>query len=260
MLRLKLTIAYVGTDFHGWQIQLRKDKILPTIQGILEERVAHIVGHHVHIHGAGRTDAGVHAAAQIAHMDVPENKVSLNWQLALNTSLPASIRIVDVAEVESTFHAQHQAVRKCYEYRLWLSRRYTPPWLIPFVWSCGSVQIAPMDEAAKYLLGTHDFASLCNAGTHVLTTVRTMLNISHNSEAEEFLPLPENQSLLLTWRFEADGFLKQMVRNCMGLLVASGQGKIQPHQVPDILEAKDRRVAPLTAPPQGLMLKKIWYA
>ena len=140
MPRLKLTIAYVGTQYHGWQTQARKNASpLPTIQNIIEDAVAHVLGERVHVHGAGRTDAGVHAEAQVAHLDVPESRARMDWQLALNTLLPRDIRIADAVLVPDTFHAQHSAVRKTYEYRLWLSKRYTPPQLYPFVWACGPV-------------------------------------------------------------------------------------------------------------------------
>lgn len=258
MPRLKLTLAYVGTDYHGWQTQARKDKVVPTIQSIVEAAVARIAGGPVHVHGAGRTDAGVHAEAQVAHVDVPDSKIHIDWQLALNTSLPPSIRVAEAVRVPDSFHAQHRARRKTYEYRLWLSRRYTPPRLYPFVWACGPVDVAAMDEAARHLLGTRDFASLRNAGTDLLTTVRTVMAVSRFPSG----PLPpevaEGRAELL-WRFEADGFLKQMVRNSMGLLVAVGRGKVAPGDVPAILEARDRRAAPVTAPAHGLTLKKVWY-
>ncbi len=256
--RLKLLIAYVGTDFHGWQTQIRKDRTVPTIQALIEAQMSRIIGHTVHVHGAGRTDAGVHAEGQVAHVDVPESKIDIDWQLALNTSLPHAIRIVEAVRVPDTFHAQHHARRKTYEYRLWLSRRYTPPWLYPFVWACGPLRVEPMDAAARHLVGTRDFASLRNTGTNLLSTVRTMFAVSRNPAGILPTDVLEGRAVL-TWSFEADGFLKQMVRNSMGLLVAAGQGKISADDVPDILAARDRQKAPPTAPPHGLMLKTIWY-
>ena len=117
MPRLKLTIAYVGTAYNGWQTQARKNATpLPTVQTFIENAVAHILGDRVHVHGAGRTDSGVHADAQVAHLDIPDTRASLNWQQALNTLLPRDIRIVDAHLVPSSFHAQHDAVRKTYEY------------------------------------------------------------------------------------------------------------------------------------------------
>lgn len=258
MARLKLTIAYVGTDFHGWQTQARKDTIVPTIQSVLEARIERICGQPVHVHGSGRTDAGVHAEAQVAHVDVPDAKARLDWQMALNASLPPSIRIVEAVPAPAGFHAQRHATGKVYEYRLWLSQRYTPPWLYPFVWACGPLDVERMDEAACFLVGRHDFASLRNAGTEVQSTVRTVVSITRHPSG----PLPPAVTAgraVLTWRFEADGFLKQMVRNSMGLLVAVGRGKLNAEEVPAILAAGDRRRAPATAPAHGLTLKKVWY-
>ena len=256
MPRLKLTIAYVGTQYHGWQTQALKDRApLPTIQNIVEDAVAHVLGARVHVHGAGRTDAGVHADAQVAHLDIPDSRAGMDWQLALNTLLPRDIRIADAELVPDTFHAQHSAVRKTYEYRLWLTKRCTPPQLYPFVWACGPVNVERMDEGSRFLLGTRDFASLKNAGTDLHTTVRTILSITRTPEG-----VVPPDCLDLRWRFEADGFLKQMVRNMMGLLVAVGRGKLEPAEIPSILEACDRRMAPLTAPACGLTMKKVWYA
>ena len=129
-----------------------------------------------------------------------------------------------------------------------------PPQLFPFVWACGPVDVERMDEGSRYLLGKRDFASLKNAGTDLRTTVRTILSITRTPGG----PLPEG-CLELTWRFEADGFLKQMVRNTVGLLVAVGRGKLEPADIPGILDACDRRMAPLTAPACGLTMKKVWY-
>jgi len=116
------------------------------------------------------------------------------------------------------------------------------------------VDVERMDEGSRYLLGKRDFASLKNAGTDLRTTVRTILSITRTPGG----PLPEG-CLELTWRFEADGFLKQMVRNTVGLLVAVGRGKLEPADIPGILDACDRRMAPLTAPACGLTMKKVWY-
>lgn len=256
MPRLKLTLAYVGTAYHGWQTQARKNgPPLVTIQSLVEAAVAHILGAPVHVHGAGRTDSGVHADAQVAHLDIPESRIGLDWQLALNTSLPRDIRIVEAVVVPNNFHAQHSAIRKTYEYRLWLSRRYTPPKVYPFVWACGPLDVARMDEAAGYLLGRQDFASLKNAGTDLVSTVRTMIAIERTPQG-----ILSAEQMELVWTFEADGFLKQMVRNSMGLLVAAGFGKLKPEDVPAILHSCDRRKAPITAPARGLTLKKVWYS
>lgn len=256
-VRIKLTVAYVGTHYHGWQVQLRPERELRTVQSLLEGVASRVCGMKVHVHGAGRTDAGVHAEAQVAHMDVPLAKADVKWQLAFNTSLPHDVRVMRVERVPNTFHAQFSAVRKSYAYRLWLSRNCTPPWLYPYVWSCGVVNVDAMDEAARHMEGRLDFTSLRNRGTVLASSVRTVFairrtpaDLSGSCEGE----------MELTWTFEADGFLKQMVRNSMGLLVAVGRGKVAPEDVPVILSAQDRRHIGITAPASGLVLKHITYA
>ena len=257
MPRLKFTLAYVGTAYHGWQTQRRKSlPELPTIQSTLEKVIASIIGKPVRVCGAGRTDAGVHAEGQVAHVDIPESKLKLDWQLVLNASLPKDIRVVHSLYVEDTFHAQHDAVQKLYAYRLWLNHRYTPPVLYPFVWSCGRLDLEAMDKASTFLLGTHNFVSLQNRGTKLLSTVRTISALYR--EPSQFFSLHESHEV--TWFFKADGFLKQMVRNIMGLLVLVGRRKIQPEKIPYILEAKDRRHSAPTAPAHGLTLKKVFYS
>ena len=252
MPRIKLTIAYVGTQYCGWQTQAAPMGELRSIQSSVMRAVARVAGVRAHVHGAGRTDSGVHAAAQVAHVDVPEDKARVDWQLALNTGLPHDIRIVKAEIVRPDFHAQRDARRKTYIYRLWLDRRCTPPHLYPFVWNCGPLDEDRMHEAAGYLCGTHDFAALRNAGTDVLTSVRTVDSV----RCETLEGVPD----LRVWSFEADGFLKQMVRNMMGLLVRIGQGKVAVEALPEILARGDRRHGGVTAPPCGLMLHRVWYA
>ena len=259
MTRIKLTIAYVGTNYCGWQIQAAASNgsvaEQPSVQSSVMFAVEQILGAKAYVHGAGRTDSGVHADAQVAHFDAPDDMAGLDWQLALNTRLPHDIRIAGAEIAAPDFHAQRDALRKTYVYRLWLDRRYTPPQWYPFVWTCGSLDEEAeeaMEDAARYLCGRHDFAALRNAGTEVASSVRTVETVDRVTVAD--VPM------LRMWRFEADGFLKQMVRNMMGLLVWVGQGKIDRHDVPRILAAGDRRHGGMTAPAQGLTLHKVWYA
>ena len=153
MPRLKLTIAYVGTHYCGWQVQAWKDRPNPpTIQGEMERVLADIVGRPVHVQGAGRTDSGVHADAQVAHCDVPEEKNHLDWVLALNTRLPHDIRVTDFAYVPDEFNACFSVSRKAYTYALWLERRYVPPRLYPFVWGCGPLDLDRVDAAIPHMV------------------------------------------------------------------------------------------------------------
>lgn len=281
MARLALTVSYVGTHLAGWQIQACIGRSRPrTVQGELERIAERIVGAPVRVHGAGRTDSGVHAEAQVAHMDVPDHKADLDWQRAFNAGLPDDIAVVAVARVPDDFHARFNAHGKTYTYRLWPTRRWVPPRLAPFVWATGPLTpdaLEAMDAAAAHLHGTHDFASFQNTGTDIATTVRTVTMVARRYEGD---PLPTPPSLptplalaamapdaattpeaarVIAWDFEADGFLKQMVRNMMGLLVAVGRGKLRPDDVPAVLAARDRKAAPATAPAQGLTLTRVRY-
>ncbi len=277
MARLALTVSYVGTRLAGWQIQARTDRPQPrTVQGELERIAERIVGAPVRLHGAGRTDSGVHAEAQVAHMDVPDHRADLDWQRAFNAGLPDDISVAAVARVPDDFHSRFDARGKTYTYRLWPERRWAPPRLAPFAWATGSLDLDAMDAAAAHLHGTHDFASFQNTGTDITTTVRTVTRVARRYEGEApvhpalpgAMPLSDADGdmncisaglRVIAWDFEADGFLKQMVRNMMGLLVAVGRGKLPPDAVPAILAARDRKAAPATAPAQGLTLTRVHY-
>lgn len=267
MERLKLTLAYTGKRFQGWQIQERVPGAGTgtnprTVQGVVEEAFATILGgpeHMPRVHGASRTDSGVHAVGQVAHVDVPERAKPMDWQLALNGVLPRDVSVVRVERVDDEFHARFYSKRKIYTYGLWLSRRFVLPHRRGFVWMVDSLDRDAMLEAAALLTGEHDFAAFTNVGSVTKTTVRQILGIEpvaciqagHVPGAPEW---PEE-----TWRFEATGFLKQMVRNLMGCLVAVGRGKLRPVDVQRILDSKDRTQAPMTAPAQGLTLQRIFY-
>ncbi|MDL2272181.1 tRNA pseudouridine(38-40) synthase TruA [Desulfovibrio sp. OttesenSCG-928-I05] len=256
MPRLKLTIAYVGTRFSGWQLQDYKMKKQPrTVQGELEKAVHRLLGSHageapVRVFGAGRTDAGVHAEGQVAHLDIPEGVRLEDWPRGFSALLPHDMAVTSIAVVPPDFHARMDATGKRYSYELWLDRSHLPPRLREFTWQTGPLDIAAMQQAVLPLIGQHDFASFQNSGSEVKTTIRTISAI----HCEETGP-----SRLL-WHFEADGFLKQMVRNLMGLLVQVGQGKLDAARVPDFLEARNRQALPSpTAPAQGLTLMKVFY-
>ena len=272
MPRLRLTIAYVGTHYHGWQIQARREgEEPPTVQAFVENAVSHVAGRPTHVQGAGRTDSGVHAEAQTAHCDIPEDRLHVRWKLALNTLLPHDIRILDARPAPEGFDACRSVLRKKYTYSLWLDHLLVPPRLYPFVWACGPLDLDLVDAAIPLLVGTHDFASMQNAGTPQKSTVRTLFEIRRRPGGM----LPDGgaggqgvNSVLASLRedhnrldlvFVADGFLKQMVRNLTGLLVACGRGGIDPQGIPALLASRDRRRAPFTAPPQGLCMSRIWY-
>jgi len=250
MPRLKLTLAYVGAAYSGWQIQ-EKASPPPTIQGELERALAKVCARPVRVFGAGRTDAGVHAEAQVAHCDVPLLR-AMNWQAALNTNLPSDIRILCAQEVDAAFHACFDARKKTYRYDFWLSRQVAPPRLSPFVWACGPLDLHRLDAALPLLTGTHDFKSFQNRGAATSDTVRTVLSLTTAYPAEF-------SGTVCSLYVEADGFLKQMARNIVGLLVAVGQGRFDPARIPALLAAHKRAQAPPTAPARGLTLVRVDY-
>jgi len=246
MPRIRLTLAYEGTDFCGWQIQNGQ----PTIQGCIENALATLCGVPTRIYGSGRTDSGVHAMAQVAHMDIPDTKTHIPWQKALNAILPPSIRVIDVQTVGVDFHARYASVSKTYSYTLWTNADFVLPQRRRFVWNTGPLDIPAMQEAADYIIGTHDFKSFQNLGTDVQSTVRTITAITHKQGITRYE---------VVWTLSATGFLKQMVRNIIGLLYKVGKGKIQPKETAVILEARDRKLAPATAPAQGLCMEYVEY-
>jgi tRNA pseudouridine38-40 synthase len=246
MPRIRLTLAYEGTDFCGWQIQNGQ----PTIQGCIENALATLCGVPTRIYGSGRTDSGVHAMAQVAHMDIPDTRTHIPWQKALNAILPPSIRVIDVQTVGADFHARYASVSKTYSYTLWTNADFVLPQRRRFVWNTGPLDIPAMQEAADYIVGTHDFKSFQNLGTDVQSTMRTITAITQKQGITPYE---------VVWTLSATGFLKQMVRNIIGLLYKVGKGKIQPKETAVILEARDRRLAPATAPARGLCMEYVEY-
>ncbi len=251
MPRLKLTLAYVGTTFEGWQSQPGGN----TIQDVLEAALSRIADEPVRCRGAGRTDAGVHAIGQTAHADVPERRKDVDWRLALNSLLPESISVLEARWVPETFHAQYSSLGKTYAYGLWPARSFCLPQRAPYLWLCGPVDVAVMREAAAELTGRHDFKSFMNLGTPVASTVRDLSRIEIAEQPPAAPGLPSE----IVLRFTADGFLKQMVRNLVGCLVVAGKGKLSPADVRMIRMAQNRALAPETAPPRGLCLERVDY-
>jgi tRNA pseudouridine38-40 synthase len=245
MRNIKAIIAYEGTDFHGWQVQPGRR----TIQGEIEEALAALEGRPVKVHGSGRTDAGVHARGQTASFRLANPLPCANLKLALNHRLPPAIRVLDVAEVSETFHARHSAAAKTYEYRIWRGE-VCPPFIRRTVYHLPY----PLDEeamaaAALRFEGQRDFRSLAtNDGEEKGSTVRTIWSSRLEREGEE-----------LRYRVRGSGFLYNMVRNIVGVLIEIGRGNWTPEDVDRILEARDRRAAGATAPAAGLFLVEVEY-
>lgn len=253
--RYKLTIAYDGTDYVGWQIQ--KNGI--SIQAKLAAALQHITGQEIRPIGAGRTDAGVHAVGQVAHAALRWRHSAADLMKALNSHLPEDIRVRTVERVDPHFHAQKGATQKWYRYVIYegsesllFERRYA--------WHVGrSLKVSVMWAGAKILKGRHDFASFQGSGASVKTTVRNLSRITIRRSRYLTWPGRDEGSWLL-FDFYGEGFLKQMVRNIVGTLVEVGRGEISPTQVKSVLQVRDRKKAGICAPPHGLYLMQVDYA
>lgn len=246
-MRYKLTIAYDGTAYSGWQIQPNGQAIQPLIQNAL----AIVLRAPTDLTGSGRTDAGVHARGQTAHFDAPHPLDLSRLRLSLNALLPQDIRILQIDPVDPQFHARYDATSKVYHYHLHLDSVVDP-----FV-RCyrhqvyGSCDLDRMKKAIPYFLGTHDFLSFANEpnrGSASRGSVRTLFR----------LDLIEQKGGVRL-EFEGDGFLYKMVRNITGVLLDVSANKLDPEDILAIFAAKDRRKASFAAPPQGLFLMEVKY-
>jgi tRNA pseudouridine38-40 synthase len=246
--RLKLIVAYDGAPFSGWQSQPNGN----AIQDHLERAFRQICSSPIRVHGAGRTDAGVHALAQCAHVDVPVRRYGPDrWRAALNGILPSAIRIMECRFVSESFHARFSAKGKIYRYRVW-NGAVLPPMETGRVWHVRDrIDSEAVKSAAKYLIGEHDFASFAaNRGAGVLKTVRKLREVR-----------VRKSELLLSFDFEGDGFLYKMVRMMVGALVQIGVGKDSTHEIRSRLEHPRRKITTerIVAPAGGLFLFRVRY-
>jgi tRNA pseudouridine38-40 synthase len=245
MRNIKLIVEYDGGAYCGWQ---RQSNGL-AIQQVIEECLAKMTGEEVRITGSGRTDAGVHALGQVANFHTSSRLGERSLLLGINSLLPADIVVREVCESPHSFHACFDAVSKVYLYRICnrpvrpaLERNHT--W---FIWE--PLDLAKMEEALTVFTGTHDFSSFCSTHTDSEDHVRTILAMGVERDPAGMIDIS----------IEADGFLRYMVRTIVGTLVDCGRGKCTRDEVSEILAAKDRRRAGLTAPPQGLILMDVKY-
>lgn len=244
MTTFKLTIEYEGTAYAGWQRQPNR----PTIQAAIEEAFRRITQTDVTVIGAGRTDAGVHALGQVASFRTDRAWPGDMWVRALNALLPPDISILSAEQVADDFHARYSARGKAYDYRI-LNRAERSALERHRAWHLRQpLDINAMRQAASLLTGRHDFSSFQNLPTDTENPVCDLRR----------LELVHAQPIL-TIRAEADRFLRQMVRSIVGTLVEVGQGKRSPDSLKDILAARDRRAAGVTAPAHGLYLVRVDY-
>ena len=266
----RLVIAYRGTRYHGWQKQATSGGP-PTVQEMLEKAARKVLRRKVvHIHASGRTDAGVHARAQVAHLRVAADLPARVLIKALNAHLPDDIRILKMEDCAEDFHSQLDVTAKTYRYFILNTQTGKDPvhwpFLRPYTWFVSySLNYEAMRDALKRLEGRHDFKSFQNKGTPVPNTVREILEASlivHSGEAREtppWMPGPDFDARLIEIRVKGTGFLKQMVRTIVGTVVEVGRGRMAPAQVDAILEEKDRSASGMTAPPNGLFLDNVEY-
>lgn len=249
MRNIKLTLAYDGTDFSGWQIQPGA----PTIQGAVTEVLRRVTQEEVQLYGAGRTDAGVHALGQVAHFQTGSRLAPAEFQHALNALLPATIRVMHAEEVAPEFHARHSAIAKTYSYRIFRGE-VAPPFSARYVlhvpWPLDE---AAMMEAARLFEGQHDFTMFSaapggDADAQDANTLRTIFSSLVKREGSE-----------LRYTVYGRSFLRYMVRRMVGTLLEVGRGRVAAAEIPPLFDLRDRSRTGPTAPPQGLCLDSIEY-
>lgn len=244
MKRVKLTVAYDGTNYCGWQVQPNGI----TVQEVLNQCLSEFTGENIETIGASRTDAGVHALGNVAVFDTEMRMPGDKFSFALNQRLPEDIRIQKSEEVDADFHPRYVKSQKTYEYRILNCRFPIPTERFYSHFTYIPLDVDKMKEAASYLIGEHDFKSFCGTGAQVKTTVRTVKEIQIEKSGDR-----------ITIRITGEGFLYNMVRIIAGTLMDIGGGLYPPEKMKEILEAKDRKNAGPTAPARGLTLMKIQY-
>jgi len=264
MQNWKLTLAYDGTSFHGWQVQPG----LPTIQGEVQAALQRILGSHGDAplpQGSGRTDTGVHALGQVASFMLAAPIPAENLLRALNRTLPAAIRVLEAVPVPDRFHARHSAVAKTYEYRIFRGDPCSP-FLAPYVHACRwPLEMGLLAQAASDVVGEHDFTSLAASDPELQqrelqrredggesagpSTVRTIFSSGWQELPDE----------LLVYRVRGNGFLHHMVRNLVGTMLEIGRSQFPAGSMPAILSARARSAAGPTAPAKGLFLHSVEY-
>ncbi len=244
MKRIKLTIAYDGTNYCGWQIQPNGI----TVEEVLNKALKKLTGEDILVIGASRTDSGVHALGNVAVFDTETTIPADRIAMALNQRLPEDIVITKSEEVPLDFHPRYCNCSKTYEYHIINTRIPDPTRRLTNYFVSYELNPDNMRKAASYLVGEHDFASFCNVRTDVENTVRTITALDILQDGDE-----------ITIRITGNGFLYNMVRIIVGTLIRVGRGFYEPEKVKEILEAKDRKAAGVTAPAHGLMLVEIRY-
>lgn len=249
MPTFRLVLEYDGSDFEGWQTQRTAvaDRAPRTVQGVLDAALRQITGVDARVHGAGRTDAGVHAEAQLAHVELETRLEAAELRRALNAVLPRDVAVLELRAVDADYHARRDARSKTYVYRLWTGETRSPLRARRALHVARSLDLEAMRRAAAAVVGTHDFASFRAAGGGPRTSVRTITRFDVVGEPGGELRL----------EVTGTGFLRHMVRNLVGTLLEVGQGKRPAESLPALIAACDRGRAGPTAPAHGLTLERV---
>ncbi len=244
MKRVLLNIAYDGTAYHGWQVQPNAI----TVQQALQEALYKLLGTQTGVTGCSRTDAGVHAKDFYCHLDCDDNIPHSAFLKGLNSLLPPDIAVKGCKTVDADFHARYAAKGKTYEYKI-LNSANKDPFLARYSWQIERpLKLDKMNEFCKQIIGTNDFYAFSSSGRTVEDTVRTVSDC-----------FAEQNGDIITISVTANGFLYNMVRIIVGTAVEASDGKINPTDTKKILLSKNRDLAGITAPPQGLFLEKVYY-
>jgi tRNA pseudouridine38-40 synthase len=243
-MKIRITIEYDGSNYSGWQLQSGQDSIQARLEAVLEQ----IFAAAIRVHGAGRTDAGVHAFGQVAAFDLPRNFAPADLMRAMNSLLPSDIAIVEAATASDDFDPRRDARLRVYEYRVINRDRrsafdFRHAWLVP-----APLDLAAMNAAARRFLGEHDFAAFRSLGSEEKTTLRRVFVSEWRRDGDRFV-----------YRVEATGFMRHMVRTMVATMVAVGRGKFAPEQVTTLIEGRNRAIAPASAPACGLFLVEVRY-
>ena len=241
---IRLTIAFDGTAYHGWQVQHDS----PTVQGLISEALARITGENVNVTGSGRTDAGTHARGLVANFATESRIAPAQFLRALNGILPRDIRILSARQMPLRFHSRRDAVSKTYRYQIYLGLVLPPHLAREYFHYPYRLDLAKMEAAARLFPGEHDFASFAKTNASYKSTIRHVFRCELKKKGSR---------LLLT--VQGSGFLHHMVRNMAGTLLEVGKGSISLEEFQDLFAKRDRRLAGFTAPAHGLVLLKVRY-
>ncbi|OOZ36605.1 tRNA pseudouridine(38-40) synthase TruA [Solemya velesiana gill symbiont] len=244
-MRLAMGIEYDGSRYHGWQIQ---EEGVDSVQNQLEQAISKVANHPVSVQCAGRTDTGVHATGQVIHFDSESVRTERNWLLGTNVNLPFDINVTWVKPVSDDFHARFSALDRSYRYVILNRKSRSAIWRDRAVWVHHDLDVERMAEAAKHLVGTHDFSSYRALGCQAKSPVRTVSQLDVTQEKDRIII-----------EISANAFLHHMVRNIAGVLIAIGKGEQSTDWSREVLEYRDRTLGGVTAPPQGLFLVQVGY-